>query len=104
MTDPDLDRALADVEAAIDYRLRNLEVTCPGEHEYEPNCTHGANNDPVLKGLRAAAAAVRRLQGERDAAKLAANEEHDRHRETCGELHLMTKRAERAEARQKGTP
>ena len=67
MTDPDLDRALADVEAAIDYRLRNLEVTCPGEHEYEPNCTHGANNDPVLKGLRAAAAAVRRLQGERDA-------------------------------------
>ena len=51
MTDPDLDRALADVEAAIDYRLRNLEVTCPGEHEYEPNCTHGANNDPVLKGL-----------------------------------------------------
>ena len=92
-TNPDFYRTLSGVEAALDRHAKNQ---CRCDLESYTCLEHDQ--------IRTLAASVRRLQGERDAAKLAANEEHDRHRETCGELHLMTKRAERAEARQKGTP
>ncbi len=51
MSDRDV---VARLETMLVSQMRRNEVTCPGEHEYEPYCTHGNDHDPVVVGLRAA--------------------------------------------------
>jgi hypothetical protein len=48
------DRLLEALRTIIAERVRNLEATCPGEHDYEPDCTHGVNHCPIIAIAKAA--------------------------------------------------